>query len=121
QSAAPSISASICLEGAGFEPSVPHPIFNGFEASSELGPNERSYARRLSRAVAVRPTDRVRGRPFGEPPLTLNRAARPRAGALSARRANCGTERWYGAGGGGNGNFVAAFIDGVPRCPSQTT
>jgi hypothetical protein len=28
---------------------------------------------------------------------------------LSAVRAHRGTERCYGAGGGGNGNFVAAF------------
>jgi len=32
-----------------------------------------------------------------------------------------GTDRCYGAGGGGNGNFVAASNDGVPRCPSRTT
>ena len=31
-----------------------------------------------------------------------------------------GTERRYGAGGE-DGNFVAAFNDGVPRCPSRTT
>jgi len=40
--------------------------------------------------------------------------------ALSAVQAHRGTERCYGAGGGGNGNFVAASNDGVPRCPSRT-
>src|SRR5262249_43184055 len=53
---------------------------------------DRSYARRLSRAVAARSTYRVRGRPFEEPQLTLDQAARPRGGALSAMRAHRGTE-----------------------------
>src|SRR5262249_31122661 len=48
---------------------------------------DRSQARQLSREVAARPNDRVRGRPFGEPALMLNQAARPRAAALSAMRA----------------------------------
>src|SRR5690242_3606236 len=58
---------------------VPRPIFNGFESSVRVGA-DRSQARRLSRAIAARSSDRVRGGPFEEPPLTLNQAVRPRAG-----------------------------------------
>jgi len=53
-------------------------------------------------------TDRGCKRPFKKPPLTAESGGATRA-ALLAMRAHRGTGRCYGAGGGGNGNFVAAF------------
>jgi len=44
-----------------------------------------------------------------------------RGASLDGRLFFGGTDRCYGAGGGGNGNFVAASNDGVPRCPSRMT
>jgi hypothetical protein len=79
------------LEGAGFEPSVPRPIINGFEVSPELEPTD---PRRGGSAEQLRPDQ-----PIGSEAAIRraaadaeSEAARPRAGALSATRARCGTE-----------------------------
>ena len=52
--------------------------------------------------------------------LPTEKLARTRTDTTTMPRALRGTDRRYGADGE-DGNFVVDVIDGVPRCPSQTT
>src|SRR6516164_803081 len=100
---------------------APLPVRDGLSAGGNrirtIGPALARGSRLLPKGDAG-PISRMGSFKHGSRKMTMvGRGSPPLQGRLSFTG---GTDRRYGADGE-DGNFVVDVIDGVPRCPSQTT